>query len=193
MYGIRWQPAIVVAVAACLAVPDVHAQAWLRWGKAPLSQQRDPAKRVQRPVRSTTAAPGVATRAQPGTAVMAPVTAATRRGPYITIREEPPQALPGGAVPTQREPVPGSLQIPPASPPPAFTVPREPVPPPSASGPSVRPAALASAPDAATRDCADCPTQEELKATSAAAGAAAAAAQDRVLQSELKRGLLQGH
>ncbi|WP_144899111.1 hypothetical protein [Luteimonas cucumeris] len=194
MIVFRWLPAVAVAaaLASCLSMPDADAQAWLRWSKASV-QQHDPAKRISAP-------------SHPTAAMTATATSVPRRGPSITISEAPP------GIPTVAAPAAGAVDamaaatdtspladttapaLSPASP--AIAVPTRDEPPVLRAEPlaiATNANAAAAAPADITT-CNDCPTQDELKATpGGAASSDAGAQQDRPIQSEIKRRLLQGH
>lgn len=201
MYGIRWL--VAVALAACLATPDVQAQTWLRWGKTPLRQQTDPSKQVVPPKRQTIAIPVLTLpERQP---VSEPVASlAVQRGPSVTIIEEASQPATASVTPPavpQVSPVILSAIVAPAAlnpPLPAPMTKREPATAtpllieeaPVQSAP-LAVAAVAAPPQPATL-CSDCPTVDELKATSTTPDPAEIAPEEQKIQSEIKRRLLQG-
>lgn len=214
MYGgIRWLPAAAIAVVACFATPDVHAQAWLQWGKVPLRQQRDPGKLLTPPPHQALTSPMIASiqpqkpAAPIGTPLPAPegatlpATTSNRRGPSVTIIEEAAHTAPviakvtPAAAPAITSPAPMPLMSPPV---PVFTS-REPA---MAMPAQIDDAVVESAPLAATATatvavaspvCGDCTTQAELQAISATPRTGDLSPEDRQLQSEIKRRLLQGH
>jgi len=203
MYGIRWLAAAAVAFAACITVPDAHAQTWLRWGKAPAREQTDPSKVLQ-PARQTVTVtlPAVAPSAR--VAVAEPVAAQPAlRGPSVTIIEEARPALASVArpvVPGVSPAIPTTVAAPATLSPPLY-VPVATYPSATAtplmmiedasvqSAPLV--AAAATVPSQAALSCSDCPTLAEMKATSNAPKPAEMAPEDQKLQSEIKRRLLQ--
>lgn len=210
MYGIRWLAAVVVASAACVAAPETQAQTWLRWGKAPATN--DPAKQVAPPRRQTLPSV-VSAEPEPVTAAIIepqaerketalPAATPTRRGPSVTIIEEAPQpaSIAAGVAPASDPLPPRVVSTPaPSSPPvPVF----DPAPPAATATPAqIDDAAIQSAPLPAAADvaaaplaaCGDCPTRDELQAISAAPGPGDTVPEDRQIQSEIKRRLLQGH
>lgn len=207
---------MLVALAACAAAPEAQAQTWLRWSKA--SAVKDPAKQVAAPRRQAVALPTVAS-AQPKLTPVPikvpqterevaalPSTASSPRGPTVTIIED--TIVEAGSPPA---PVVASIPSPPplVSAPATPAAPRsppvpvfDPLPQPATATPAqIDDAVIQAAPLAMTAEvaaapppaCSDCPTQDELQAISAAPGSGDTPPEDRQIQSEIKRRLLQGH
>lgn len=218
MYGIRWLPVMLVVLAACVAAPEAQAQTWLRWSKA--SAVKDPAKQVAPPRRQAVVRPIVASTQLKLAPVptdaprterkkeFLPATAAVPApsGPTVTIIEDTvieaaPQSAPVVAsIPPAPQLVPApAIPAAPRSPPvPVF----DPLPQPATATPArIDDAAIQAAPLAMAAEvaaapapvCSDCPTQDELQAISAAPGNGDAPPEDRQIQSEIKRRLLQGN
>lgn len=218
MYVIRWLPVMLVVLAACAAAPEAQAQTWLRWSKA--SAVKDPAKQVAPPRRQTVLGPTVAST-QPKLAPvpigepqierkkeLLPATAAVPApsGPTVTIIEDtvieagPRPAPVVASIPPAPQPVSApAIPAAPRSPPvPVF----DPLPQPATAMPAqiddaaIQAAPLAMAVEVAAAPapvCSDCPTQDELQAISAAPGSGDTPPEDRQIQSEIKRRLLQGN
>ncbi len=218
MYGSRWLPAVLVALATSVVMPDAQAQTWLRWSKA--TPVKDPAKESAAAKRQATIVPTVASiESRRTTPIVAPAVEPTpepkqapvRRGPSITIIEEKraeekrgeekrpaPPVVASVTPPAPSLPPPVAPPTPPSSPPvPVFEAQREPAvaTPAVLEDVAVQSAPLVAASETAAappKTCSDCPSREELGAISAAPAAGDAAPEDQKLQSELKRRLLLG-